>query len=64
MTTKLVLTVPEAAAALGLSKNLCYSLIREGRIPSVRLGARKIAIPRAALERFIEESAMRSTGAA
>lgn len=61
---RMVFTVGEAASALGLSRNLVYELVRQGQIPSVRMGAKRILIPRVALERSIEESAMRNAGAA
>ena len=48
------LTVDEAAKLLGISRNLAYELVRLGQIPSVRLG-RRIVVPRAALERVLEE---------
>ena len=48
------LTVDEAAKLLGISRNLAYELVRLGQIPSVRLG-RRIVVPRAALERLLEE---------
>jgi excisionase family DNA binding protein len=35
---KLLLTVPEAAARLGVGRTLMYELIRTGAIPSVRVG--------------------------
>jgi excisionase family DNA binding protein len=51
------LTVEEAAAALGISRTLAYSLAREflttrAGLPCVRLGSRRIVVPRAALERW------------
>ncbi len=48
------LTVDQAAKLLGISRNLAYELVRLGQIPSVRLG-RRIVVPRAALERLLEE---------
>jgi excisionase family DNA binding protein len=52
-----VLTVPEAAKVLRLSRAFAYQLVAEGELPSLRLG-RRVLIPRAALEQFIEASAM------
>ena len=51
------LTVEEAAAVLGISRTLAYSLAREfltfrTGLPCVRLGSRRIVVPRAALERW------------
>ena len=45
-------TVPEAAQLLGVSRMTAYSAVREGSIPSVRIG-RRLLVPRAALERLL-----------
>ena len=50
---RLCVTVPEAAAMLGISRNFAYQLVREGKLPSIRLGKR-ILIPRVALEKMLE----------
>jgi excisionase family DNA binding protein len=42
------ITVPEAAAMLGLSRNFAYELARRGEIPVIRFGKR-LLIPRIAL---------------
>ncbi len=47
-----VLSVSEAADALGISASLAYRLVREGDLPSVRLG-RRLVVPRVAIERVI-----------
>ena len=51
------LTVEEAAAVLGISRTLAYSLANEflttrSGLPCIRLGSRRIVVPRAALERW------------
>src|SRR4030065_965823 len=51
-----LLTVPEAARLLRISRNLAYELIRQGRLPHVRLG-RRILIPRFGLEQWINQQA-------
>ena len=43
-----------AAEMLGISRGLCYRLVHDGKIPSIRLG-RRILIPRAALNEMITE---------
>ena len=48
-----VLTVAEAADALGISRALANELVRRGEIPAVRLG-RRIVVPRDALGRLLE----------
>ncbi len=52
--TSLVLTAGETARLLRLSKTTVYDQIRQGAIPSIRIGKR-ILIPRAALMRKLEE---------
>lgn len=52
---RLCLTVPEAAAMLGLSRNFGYELVKQGQLPAIRLGKR-LLIPRAALEKMLEKS--------
>jgi excisionase family DNA binding protein len=54
--TKLTMTVPEAAEAVGISPLSLYRFIREGRFPAVRVG-RRVLVPLAALERWLEEEA-------
>ena len=49
----LVVTVEEAAVLLGISRSLAYELVRQGEIPSIRLG-RRLVIPRQRLLAFIE----------
>ena len=43
-TRQLVLSVAEAAAMLGISKDLAYDLIARGELPSLRLGPASGAI--------------------
>ena len=50
----LVLTATEAARLLRIGRATCYEQIRQGVIPSIRIG-RRIIIPRAALMRKLEE---------
>ena len=47
------LTVEEVAKLLRIGKNLAYELVREGVIPSIRLGNR-ILVPREALARALQ----------
>jgi excisionase family DNA binding protein len=53
---QLLLTVPETAKLLRISRNLAYELVARGELPAVRLG-RVIRIPRAALNDWVKESA-------
>ena len=51
-----LLTVPEAARLLRISRNLTYELIAQHELPCVRFG-RVIRVPRGALECWIREKA-------
>ncbi len=52
----LLLTVSEAAKLLRISRNLAYELVRQERIPFIRLG-RRILVPRHGLEAWIAQEA-------
>lgn len=52
---RLCVTVPEAAAMLGVSRNFGYELVKQGQLPAIRLGKR-ILIPRIALEKRLAEA--------
>ena len=41
---RLTITVDEAAELLGVSRSTAYSLVRQGQLPSLRLG-RRIVVP-------------------
>ena len=49
---RLVMSVQDAAAALGISRAHAYELLARGELPSLRLG-RRIVVPRAALESLL-----------
>ena len=51
----LLLTVPETARLLRISRNLAYELVARGELPSVRFG-RVIRIPRSVLADWVRES--------
>lgn len=51
-----LLTVPEAAQLLRISRNLAYELVARQELPSIRLG-RVIRIPRASLDEWMEQQA-------
>jgi excisionase family DNA binding protein len=50
-----VLTIPEAARVLRLSRNSAYEAARRGDIPTVRIG-RSLRVPKAALLRLLDGS--------
>ncbi|HVW32423.1 MAG TPA: helix-turn-helix domain-containing protein [Acidimicrobiia bacterium] len=51
---RLVLSVPEAAGLLGISRSLAYSLAARGELPALRLGGR-VVILRRPLERLLDD---------
>ena len=53
-----LLTVPEAANRLRISRNLAYELVARGELPHLRLG-RVIRVPTVILEAWIERSTHR-----
>jgi excisionase family DNA binding protein len=52
---KLTLTVPEAAALLGISRMSAYAAVREGTIRSLKIG-RRILVSRAALHQLLAQA--------
>lgn len=59
MESRLTLKVEEAADLLGISRSHAYDLVREGVIPSLRLG-RRIVVPRRAIETMLAGEAPES----
>lgn len=58
---RLVLTVEQAAEALGIGRTMMYELIRAGAVESVRIG-RLRRVPAQALSNYVDE--LRSDGTA
>ncbi len=56
-TEKLLLRPAEAADQLGISRTRCYQLLKEGTIPSVKIGS-SIRIQTSQLKRWIETCAV------
>jgi excisionase family DNA binding protein len=52
-----VYTVPEVAALLGINLPKAYELARQEGFPAIRIG-RRIIVPKAALERWLEQAAL------
>lgn len=59
---KSVLTVPEAADVLGISRSLAYELVARHEIPAVRLG-RRILIPHGVIEEILSSAVYSSRAA-
>ena len=58
---KKVLTVRELAQELGISINLAYRQVREGKIYSIKCGDRYL-IPKKAFEKLLSGSQQRHSG--
>ena len=55
VTERLTLTIAEAAAMLGISRNLAYELARRGELPGViKLGQRRLVVSKLAISRLLE----------
>ena len=54
MDERLVISVKECQEKMCLSKNSVYEAVRSGILPAIRVG-RRILIPKAALERMLNE---------
>jgi excisionase family DNA binding protein len=50
---RLVVSVPEAARLLGISRTYAYEMIARGELPCIRLG-RRILVPLRPLMRLLE----------
>ncbi len=53
---KTVLSVPEAAQVLGISRCLAYELVKTGDIPAIRLGGRRIIVPTESLTKILKQT--------
>lgn len=52
-TERLTMTIEEAGKALGISRATAYMLAKTGGIPVIRLGERRLVVPRVALEKLL-----------
>jgi excisionase family DNA binding protein len=53
---RLTMTVKEAGEVLGISRATAYMLAGSGQIPTIRLGERRLVVPRAALMKMLESA--------
>lgn len=53
MTRKATYSIEEAAKVLGIGRTAAYEAARQGQIPILQIGGRKL-VPVAALERMLE----------
>ena len=55
MAEKLTISVEEASAMLGISRNLGYLLARQGQLPGVlKLGQKRLVVSKVAIEKMLE----------
>jgi len=58
------ITIEVAAKALGISRNGAYAAAARGDLPVIRIGARRVVVPTAALRRMLQlDEPIRSTSA-
>lgn len=57
MPESLLVGVRDAAHELGVGRDTAYQLVREGRLRAVRVGRRRLLIPRTELAAFVEREA-------
>ena len=57
MSDKLTVSVPEAAKALGIGRNLAYTMAAEGQLPVIRCGAKRLVVPVVALNKLLRAEA-------
>jgi len=50
---KLTYSIPEVARVLGISRNLAYELAKRNALPCIKLGEKRLLIPRKGLEDFL-----------
>ena len=46
----LAITIEKAGQLLGISRNLAYKMAKEGKIPIIKLGKRRLLVPVSKLE--------------
>jgi len=56
--TRVVYTVPEVAALLGINLPRAYELTRQPGFPAIRVSSRRIIIPKEAFHRWLESAAL------
>jgi excisionase family DNA binding protein len=61
MNDPLTLTVEQAGRLLGISRGLAYQGVRDGSIPSISIGRRRL-VPRARLLELVGAQEMREAG--
>jgi len=50
----LAVTIEKAGQLLGISRNLAYQMAREGKIPTVKIGKKRLLVPMIKLKEMLE----------
>jgi len=58
MEKRLTYNIRECSEMLGVSLSVCYQAARTGAIPTIRLGQRRLVVPRHAFHRMLKEGAL------
>lgn len=56
---RVVMTIPEAGAKLGLCRNGAYGAAARGEIPTIRIG-RRLMVPKIAFEQMLKQAGLES----
>jgi len=60
---RLTYTISEAAAKLGISRNLAYELARRGQLPGViKLGQKRLVVSKVQLQNLLEGAGKNDDG--
>jgi DNA binding domain, excisionase family len=46
-------TVSEVAKILGIGRNLAYEMVQNDKLPSIKLGSKRIVVPKAAIDEML-----------
>lgn len=50
---RLTLSIESAAKACGVSRNLYYELVRQHKAPGIRIGQKRLVVPKKQLEDYL-----------
>ena len=50
---QLAITIEKAGQLLGISRNFAYKMAKEGKIPTIKLGDRRLLVPVSKLESIL-----------
>ena len=62
MNESMTYSVSEAAQILGIGKGLLYRLVNEREIPALKLGNKRVVIPKTAISQMIQSAFVQQEG--